>query len=244
MKKPPSLFLTAEWRKLIMANYTVDPELLMPYLPAGTILDEWNGNTYVSLVGFMFKDVKVMGMKIPFHTQFPEVNLRFYVRYKENGEWKRGVTFISEIVPKRAITFVANTIFKENYRTLPMDHKWANRREGLHVGYEWRLAKEKNFLDILADPVPLPLQKGSAEEFITQHFWGYSKIGQSHTGEYNVAHPEWDIYTVKLYHIECDFGKLYGNEFSFLKGKEPDSVFMAEGSPVQVYSKKVFSISS
>ncbi len=103
-------FLKAEWRKLVMANYAVDPALLMNYLPNKTELDFWNGTCYVSLVGFMFQNTKVMGIKIPFHVDFEEVNLRFYVRYKDAGEWKRGVVFIKEIVPKPMLKIVANTI--------------------------------------------------------------------------------------------------------------------------------------
>src|SRR6187399_3219316 len=119
-----STFLKAEWRKLIMANYVVDPGLLKDYLPGRTELDLFSGNCYISLVGFLFKNTKIKGIKIPFHTNFEEVNLRFYVRHKDNGTWKRGVVFIKEIVPKPALTFVANTIYKENYVTMPMKHTW------------------------------------------------------------------------------------------------------------------------
>src|SRR5882724_9738269 len=115
-----SIFLTAEWRKLIMANYPVAPSVLREFQPARTELDSWEGKTYVSLVGFQFREVRVRGLRIPMHVHFPEVNLRFYVRYKEGNEWKRGVVFISEIVPKPAITWVANTLFREHYISLPM----------------------------------------------------------------------------------------------------------------------------
>lgn len=118
------VFLTAEWRKLALAQYAVDAEILKKYLPPHTELDDWHGKYYVSLVGFMFLDVKLKGFNIPYHTNFEEVNLRFYVKYNENGIWKRGAVFISEIVPLPAISFVANTIYKEHYQTLPMKHTW------------------------------------------------------------------------------------------------------------------------
>lgn len=115
-------FLTANWQKLIMANYEIDATQLKTLIPAGTEADTWNGNTYVSLVGFLFGNTRVRGWRIPFHVNFPEVNLRFYVRYKENHEWKRGVVFVKEIVPRPAITFVANSLFNERYITLPMKY--------------------------------------------------------------------------------------------------------------------------
>jgi uncharacterized protein YqjF (DUF2071 family) len=232
-------FLTAEWRKLIMANYEIDPSLLVKYLPVKTELDTWNNNYYVSLVGFMFKDVKVKGIKIPFHVDFPEVNLRFYVRYKEKEEWKRGVVFIREIVPKPAITIVANMLFHERYMTLPMKYSWKTDNNIMRIGYSWKRAGRWNKLEVTAAIVPTPLVNDSMEEFITEHFWGYSLINKKSTGEYKVDHPRWDIYNIHEYFVDCDFGKLYGNEFGFLQKQKPASVFMAEGSAISVFQKKV-----
>ena len=115
-------FLKAEWNNLAMINYEVNPQILQKYVPTGTEIDFLNGKCYVSFIGFLFENVRVLGMKIPFHSDFEEVNLRFYVRRFENGVWKRGAVFISEIVPKYAISFVANTFYNEHYRTLPMKH--------------------------------------------------------------------------------------------------------------------------
>ena len=232
-------FLTAEWRKLIMANYKIDPSILQPYLPAKTELDCFNGNCYISLVGFMFKDVKVKGFKIPWHRDFPEVNLRFYVRYLENNEWKRGVVFLSEIVPKPAITFIANTLFKEHYSTMSMRHHWQEEKDELNISYHWKKQKQWNKLEVKAEAVSSPLIKGSEEEFITEHFWGYSIMSATKTAEYHVSHPRWDIYKVNSYTIDCDFEALYGKEFRFLQLQKPDSVFLAEGSAIEVFSKRV-----
>ena len=105
-----------------MANYAVDPASLIPFLPLHTELDLREGTCYVSLVGFMFLNTKLKGISIPFHSDFEEVNLRFYVRFKDEGEWKRGTVFVKEIVPKPAIAFVANTIYGEKYETRAMRH--------------------------------------------------------------------------------------------------------------------------
>ena len=121
-------FLTAQWRNLLMVNYEIDPVVLKKYVPCHTELDSFNGVHYVSLVGFLFKDTKVRGLSFPFHRTFEEVNLRFYVRYKEGHQWKRGVVFMKEIVPRRMITFVANTIYKEKYATHVMQALMANYR--------------------------------------------------------------------------------------------------------------------
>ena len=100
-------FLTAQWRDLLMVNYEVDPSLLADRVPLGTTLDLFEGKCFVSLVGFMFLDTRVMDFLIPFHVNFEEVNLRFYVKRETRTEIRRGVVFIKEIVPRGAIAWVA-----------------------------------------------------------------------------------------------------------------------------------------
>lgn len=226
-------FLQAEWKKLAMANYAVDKNILSKYLPYKTEIDLFNETCFVSLVGFMFNETKIKGFKIPFHINFEEVNLRFYVRYCDNGNWKRGVVFIKEIVPKPALTFVANTIYKENYETMPMGHSWATSGDTLTVEYKWK-KKQWNVLKIETGKAPKPIVSGSEEEFITEHYWGYTKISNSRTSEYQIEHPRWDVYPTKNHFIDVDFGNIYGQDFSFLKNERPKSVFLAEGSEIKV----------
>jgi uncharacterized protein YqjF (DUF2071 family) len=226
-------FLRAEWRKLAMANYGVDATLLAPYLPYKTEIDRWDGICYVSLIGFMFLNTRVLGLKIPFHTHFEEVNLRFYVRYLDQGIWKRGVVFIKEIVPKPALTWVANTLYQENYETLPMRHSWQTLEDSIQVEYQWK-KKTWNTFRIQADKKSHPIADGSEEEFITEHYWGYTRIAADKTSEYGVEHPRWDVYTTLDYSIDVDFGGVYGQPFAFLQSEKPLSVFLAEGSEIRV----------
>lgn len=232
-------FLTAEWRKLLMFNYAIDPAVLSTYLPRGTDLDAWENEYYVSLVGFMFEEVRIRGYRIPFHVDFPEVNLRFYVKYENNGNWRRGVVFIKEIVPKPAISFVANTMYSERYITLPMKYSRTMDDTAIAVSYQWKKNKRWNSMKVRAGSEKMPLQADTMEEFIAEHFWGYSPLNSNRTGEYRVDHPRWDIYPVKEYLVDCDFGAVYGKEFSFLSSQKPVSVLLAEGSPVSVFQKRI-----
>jgi len=227
-------FLKAEWRKLAMANYEISPEVLMPYVPKHTELDIWNGVCYVSLVAFMFKNTRLLNIPIPFHTHFEEVNLRFYVKHFNGNEWKRGVVFIKEIVPKPALTWVANKIYKENYQTLPMKHFWLESGENIQISYEWKLDNKWHKFSLNADNTPIQIDKGSETEFITEHYWGYTLLSDSKTGEYQVRHPRWQAYNVKSHQINVDFAKVYGREFDILNNKEPESVMLAEGSEISV----------
>jgi uncharacterized protein len=233
-------FLKAEWRKLIMANYEIDPKLLADFVPNHTELDLWNGRCYLSLVGFKFVNTRMLGLKIPFHIHFPEVNLRFYVKHKSGNEWKRGVVFIKEIVPKPAITIVANTLYKEKYQTLRMRDEWVENNEfnELSVKYEWKYKGDWQRMSVKAFNVPQPIPKLSETEFITEHYWGYTKINDLNTYEYEVTHPTWQAYEVNQYEIKVDFGKVYGKRFCFLNKIQPTSVMFAEGSEITVETMK------
>jgi uncharacterized protein YqjF (DUF2071 family) len=241
-----STFLTAEWRKLIMAQYAVDPAVLAPWLPRGVELDLFEDRCYVSLVGFLFDRVRIKGVPPPFHTRFEEVNLRFYVRrLMPDGAVRRGVVFISEIVPKLAITFIARTFYGENYETAATSRIWRIPEAGgrdLDISYSWRLpgggarsSKTKwQHLAVQAAPLAQAIPQGSVEEFLTEHYWGYTKHPDGSTSEYGVEHPRWEIYPVRAVQVAADFGALYGKVFGGLSEREPDNVLLAEGSAITV----------
>jgi uncharacterized protein len=229
-----SIFLTAEWKKLVLANYAIDPEVLKPYLPANTELDFWNDTCYVSVVGFLFDAVKVKGFSIPGHTSFPEVNLRFYVRYQENGEWKRGTVFIKELVPKTMISFVANTFYGEHYHTVPMRHQWDFLDTEQRIEYEWKVNNKWNYLRVKAGLEALDIKKGSEAEFITEHYWGYTKLTNNTTSEYEVRHPKWQVYRMLNLNFSYSTKELFGEAFVPFLETKPTSIFLAEGSVVEV----------
>jgi uncharacterized protein YqjF (DUF2071 family) len=231
----PSTFLTAEWRKLIMAQYEVDPASLASWLPRGLELDLYEGRCYVSLVGFLFDRVRVRGFAIPFHTRFEEINLRFYVaRLEPEGTRKRGVVFIREFVSRSAITLLANLLYEEPYATLPTGHSISLTPDSLSVGYSWRYRGAWQGLSIEASPTPQPIAVGSEEEFVTEHYWGYTKRSRGDTSEYGVLHPRWSIYPIRSVTVDADLAALYGSAFASLNSAAPASVLLAEGSEVSV----------
>lgn len=226
-----------------MANYIVPPSLLEPYVPAGTELDLWNGHCYVSLVGFMFMKTQVMGIYIPWHRDFEEINLRFYVRRKHGDAWRRGVVFIKEIVPKAAISMVANTIYGENYVTRQMDHSWSQSPENTVV-YAWKSRFDQHWkrLSVQHGEVPVPIPAETEAEFITEHYWGYAKNGPRKTMEYEVRHPRWLIYNVTNFKVEGPIEQEYGADFADILRRPADSVFLAEGSAVVIMKGQPFCV--
>jgi len=227
----PGKFLTAEWRSLAMLNYEMDPAVLSPHVPPGTELDSCQGVAYASMVGFMFLRARVLGAAIPGHRSFEEVNLRFYVRRKEPGGWRRGVVFLKEIVPKRAIAALARGLYNENYVAMPMAH----RLESDRVDYSWRYEGKWNHLAVEIAGEPAVAAPGSLEEFITEHYWGYTRQRDGGCLEYRVEHVPWRLRQTSRAQLSCDVANLYGSEFLEPLGCAPRSAFLAEGSAVTVY---------
>lgn len=230
------VFLTAEWRHLAMLNYEVDASLLLPHVPRGTELDRWDGKVFVSLVGFRFLKTKLLGfLPVPMHSNFEEVNLRFYVRRKVNGELRRGVVFIRELVPRQAIAFVARTFYNENYAAVPMAHEIRSLGDNrLRVAYRWLSDRRWNEINIETDANPELPREGSVEQFITEHYWGYAAQPDGGCVEYRVTHPSWSVWQVRQAAFDGDAENLYGKEMAAVLGRKPDSAFLAEGSAVTV----------
>jgi uncharacterized protein YqjF (DUF2071 family) len=230
------VFLRAEWRHLAMLNYEVDARLLLPFVPSGTFLDCWRGKVFVSLVGFRFLNTRVFGfLPIPMHANFDEANLRFYVRRQEGSEVRRGVVFVREIVPRRAIAFVARTFYNENYVALPMAHEICPADEnGLKVQYRWRTDGRWSGIELETNGNPELPGEGSEEQFITEHYWGYAAQADGGCVEYRVTHPSWKVWQVRQSAFEGDAEELYGKELAAVLQGRPDSAFLAEGSAVTV----------
>ncbi len=231
-------FLTAEWRALLMYNVVVDKALLAPLVPAGTELDLWHDEALVSLVGFRFLDTRLKGIPIPFHQNFDEVNLRFYVRRRVDGEWRRGVVFIKEVVPLPAVSLVARRVYHENYVTRRMRHIIVHPGE-TETGqgrfeYAWR--DQGEWLKLTAEMSgPLTeLSPGTDADFILEHYWGYTPQPDGSTFEYAVEHPRWRIWPNVTGAFTGDPTALYGTDFAAALKQPPHSIIAAEGSAVVV----------
>ncbi len=218
-----------------MFNYEIAPELLEPMVPRGTEMDFWNGRTYVSLVGFRFLNTRVWGISFPRHRHFEEVNLRFYVRHKAADGWRRGVVFIKELVPRRIIAYAARKFYNENYLAVPMAHEIAETAGTMSVAYYWRHKRVDGHMKLTTLDEPKPLVAESKQEFITEHYWGYSRQRDGSTMEYRVEHEPWRIWESGKAELRCDVAKLYGEKFCDALNGPPASAFLADGSKVKVY---------
>ncbi len=222
-----------------MLNYEIDPAILAPLVPAGTELDFWNDRTFVSVVGFLFQNTRIRGFAIPFHRHFEEINLRFYVRRRVDGEWRRAVVFIREIVPRRAIALIARVMYNEPYLALPTSHRietLPGQPSAIRsAAYFWRFNGQNNSVKLTTRGRAEPLVEGSQQEFITEHYWGYTSQRDGSTLEYRVEHPSWRVWNSEATELSCDVAALYGPPFCSVLNQRPSSAFLADGSAVNVY---------
>lgn len=231
-------FLTARWRWLLMLNYRVDPGLVAPLVPAGCELDFEDGETFVSVVGFLMEGTRVKGVPVPFHQNFEEVNLRYYLRRRQGDEVRRAVGFVQEIVPRWAIATVAKVVYNENYVDLPMRHT-LDLREGEpivggRVSYGWEIGGRWHDLSARVAGPAAPLVEGSHPAFIAEHYWGYAGQRDGGTMEYRVEHPPWRVLPVNEVHLDADVVATWGPTWAETLAGPPASAFLAEGSEVTV----------
>jgi len=226
-------FLSARWANLLNLTYRVPPELLEDYVPAGVELDVQQGSAFVSLVAFDFLETRVLGVPWPGYKDFPELNLRYYLKYGD----QRGVAFIQEYVPKRIIAKMARAIYNEPYDYAPM---WSSCEEddvsrkfqlGLRVGGRDHTIRAE------ATPPAYKPPRGSIGHYFKEHEWGFGRTRGGKPLTYRVEHEVWDVYDVQSYALDIDFGLLYGEKWSFLGEEEPLCSVFALGSPVKVFPK-------
>lgn len=231
-----SVFLEAKWRDLVMLSWRVDPAVLAPRVPAGTTLDLFQGRCFVSLIAFRFEDTLVRGIPIPFHRDFEEINLRFYVTRQEGAELRRGVVFIKEVVPRAAIAFVARVLYGEPYEAMPTSSEIREDAAGKTAEYSWRQGARAHSVRMECGPAAALPAPGSMEEFIAEHYWGYTQRDPAATDEYRVEHPAWKVRAATKASCGFDAAALYGKELAEVLNGPPDSAFLAEGSAIKVHA--------
>ncbi len=221
-----------------MLNHVVDPRLIAPLVPVGAEIDFDNGETFLSVVGFLFLDTRVLSFPIPLHRDFEEVNLRFYVRRKSADTWRRGVVFIRELVPRRAIALVARTFYGENYVAVPMKHEIEDLDGNVKVEYSWRRDRKWESLKMDAVGESQLIPAGSHAEFITEHYWGYTAL-RSGCSEYRIEHAHWKIWNASSFELNADTAALYGEQFLETLSQPSRSAFIADGSPITVQKRQI-----
>ena len=228
-------FLTARWQHLLFLNYAADRTLVQRWVPSGTELDLLDGVALVSVVAFRFLETRLLGVPVPLHRDFDEVNLRAYVRRKEAGVWERGVVFVREFVPRPAIAWTARLAYNEPYRAVRMRHRIdVDAERGGSLQYEWERGGAWQCVSATVRGAPTSIDPQSAVGFITEHYVGYTPQRNGRTVAYDVAHSRWNVWPAVDPALTCDVTATYGAEWCDALSAPPVSAFLCDGAPVQI----------
>jgi uncharacterized protein len=225
-------FLTARWENLLVVTYGVPDAALAGHLPRALSIDHLGGQARVSFVAFDFARTRVYGLAIPGQVNFPEINLRFYVKAGDD----RGIVFLREFVPRRAVVLAARIRYNEPYFRIPM------RSDVRPVaGKPGRLRVRHVFGDRLSSVTAevaasgTPPEKGSDGRWLTHQAFGFGQTRRGGLRRYRVEHELWPLHEVHSLDLDVDFAGLYGEEWSFLAQATPSHVTFAAGSDIAVH---------
>ena len=223
-------FLTAEWRHVLGITYEAEAAVLEPYLPRGVELDRLEGAPRVSVVAFHFRRTRLRGLPIPLHVNFPEINLRTYVRV--GGE--RAVVFLREFVSRPAVSIIARVAYNEPYRTIRMrDELLHDPARGIGVRHRFgpRLA---NRLEAWAEPEGFAPEPASPGYWLTHHDLGVGAGRDGRARSYRVEHEVWRLHEIRELEVDVDFAALYGPRWCHLADARPSHVTFASGSAITI----------
>lgn len=231
MKSNKKLFMSCSWTNLLYVNFRIDAKLINALLPKDLEADLFDGFAILSFVGFRFTDARLLGIKIPFHQKFPEINLRTYVKSKKNPT-EKGIYFISEMVPKFMTYFVGKFIFGEpfsriNVQEILNENSFGYKIENKNEGLEMSAILSQNLNEQI---------KNKEEEFIVDRVFAFCGKANKKSKKYEVQHPKWNLMKAEnsnyIFSNLSHISKLLNN---FLQGATPSSIFATDGSAVDVF---------
>lgn len=232
-------FLTAAWTNLAVATYEADKNMLNEFLPCKTELNDWNGKYLLSIVGFMFSEPSILGIRTPFFLRFPEINLRFYVKCKIKNEWRTGVVFIKEICPSLLIGVTAKLLYHENFISVPMQHQHNCAELGTFTRYSWKNKNRWNYLELKSAVNPVTVYNNTVESFICNQYNAFTKLDARKTLHFEINHRPWHIYPAINFSKEIDADIFRVKELSQVFDANPIATFLMDGSFTEVSKPKL-----
>jgi len=226
---------SSEWRDLILLSYAVEPAVLAPYVPAGTVLDLYRGKAWLSLMALFSQKTRILGLPLLWQNDFSQIHLRFYVRRHAHGEQRHGSAYLNELVPNPALALMGRVLYDEHFVTVPVHHKVSLEGDQLRVRYFWKAERGWERVGVTAKVgPPKAIEEGSLEEFLAHRLWGYTTQRSGTTYEVKLSHPRWQIHPVEKSDLRLRSMDYFGEPFHYILEREPDSAFLARGSHVKI----------
>ena len=190
--------LVQRWQDLTFLHWAVAPDVVRPFLPAGTEPDTVDGSTYIGLIAFRMVGLGLFnGPGLPYLGTFCETNVRLY---SVDAEGRRGVVFLSLEAARLVPVLVAQA-------TLRLPYKWAGMRmdrDGDVLTYTSRRRTRTGPRCALTVQIGQPIAEPSTVEHFVTARWGLHARAFGRTLYMPNVHAAWPLHRAELIHLDDD----------------------------------------
>ncbi|HMF77898.1 MAG TPA: DUF2071 domain-containing protein [Bryobacteraceae bacterium] len=184
------------WRALTFLHWRYDPRVIRPLLPGGLKLDIFDGSAWVGLVPFELADVAPPKLPaVPWLSQFPETNVRTYVR---GPDGEPGVWFFTLEADRLIAVMAARAWYHLPYRWAKMNVQVQGNR------VEYRSERSRLFgkghTDIAIEAGDA-MQPGELDHFLTARFRLYA-ASRTRLAYAPVEHAPWPLQQARVLRLD------------------------------------------
>ena len=220
--------LIQDWENLSFMHWVVNKKILNQYIPEGLKLDLFHNNAYIGVIPFMMKNVRPRwGASVPFISNFPEFNIRTYVKIGKT----KGVFFLT-LDAQSIIT----RIFASNFYYLPYKYSrgFVKSKDNF---YYWK--SKRVFTDYSLEGSCEGLgeyryaQKESIEEFLFERYYLFV-TNQNKILKGFIHHHPWKLKIAIPRLIKNNFLKAYSLGIDNVL--KPEFCHISDGAKVKAWS--------
>ena len=180
--------MTQTWHDLLFAHWPVDAKALRDHVPSEFVLDLFDGTAWVGIIPFHMTNVAPRGVpSLPWVSEFPELNVRTYVRVNE----RPGVYFFSLDAGSTLAVQAARFLLNLPYYSAAMS---VTPNAG-NIEYDSRRHDGAATLAASYRPVGAPFEavSGSLEYFLTERYCLYNLDRRAVPYRLEIHHPPWPL---------------------------------------------------
>lgn len=195
-----------QWRDVLFLHWPAPPQWLSDQLPAGLAVDTFQGEAWVSLVGFRLQQVRLRGWPaLPFCSQMLELNFRTYVRHR--GE--PAIHFLAMHADHRLLVAAARCLTPLPYSLAQLAYAGPDTACSFfcrpHYSRTPLLAAQFSLGDGRRQAIP-----GTLDDWLTERYVAYVAGRDGDLLRMPVSHESWRLREIALRHCELDLQPLHG----------------------------------
>ncbi|MEN9440428.1 MAG: hypothetical protein RLZ33_504 [Bacteroidota bacterium] len=210
-----------EWNDAVFLHWQVDLEELKKIVPEDLEIDLFEGKPWISLVAFNMENIRPHYLPaLSVVSNFPEINIRTYVKYKG----KAGVHFLSIEAAKKVSSKIASILSELPYRYSPM-----KRTHNSFVSENTSFGD--SFQAVYSVGKSLE-HKDEIDLWLTERYALFQHTNEN-MNAFEIHHVEWPVYQIEMNELKVN----YPCFIQFLSNA-PDKTHYSPGVQVIAWGKK------